>query len=150
MSMKLHLLTTKDLPQMLLIEESAHLSPWTEDVFQRCFDMGYHAWGMEFADNLIGFVVFSIQVGECHILNLCIHAQYQGRGYGKQLLMHSLEKAKQRKAGIAFLEVRRSNSKAITLYQNAGFVEIGVRKGYYPASEGREDAIMFAMDLGVT
>lgn len=143
------LLSKENVSEMLLIEESAHAVPWSQDVFERCFDSKYHAWGVTIGDALIGFVIFSMQVGECHILNLCIHSAYQGNGYGRQLLEYALEVAKQKQAGIAFLEVRRSNSKALALYHKMGFIQVGERKGYYPAAEGREDAILFALDLSV-
>ncbi len=145
--MRLQLLTTIVIPQMLMIEESAHITPWTADVFQRCFEARYSAWGVELAGNLVGFVIFSLQVGECHILNLCVDPQYQGQGYGRQLLLHVLDQAKQKNAQMVFLEVRRSNRVALSLYYKLDFTEIGVRKGYYPTAQGKEDAIMLARDL---
>ncbi len=147
--MKFHLLSETDLSRMLIIEEAAHLTPWTEEIFQRCFRAGYFTWGAELSENLIGFVMYSNQAGECHILNLCVHPAYQSRGYGGQLLTHALEDAKQKRASIAFLEVRRSNERAISLYHKMGFVEVGVRKAYYPATEGREDAILLAKELSL-
>lgn len=138
------------LPLLIPIEESAHLVPWTEEVFQRCFQVGYRCWGLEYADQLVGFIIYSLHVGECHILNLCVHAQHQHQGFGRALLTHGLNKAKQQGAEMAFLEVRRSNEHALLLYDKLGFIQIGERKGYYPnPGKTKEDALILAKDLRV-
>jgi ribosomal-protein-alanine N-acetyltransferase len=139
----------KDVPQLVLIEEAAYTAPWSEETFKRCFSLGYHLWGLEYADHLVGYIVYAIQVGECHILNLCVHPEHQKQGFGRQLMLHVLTLAKKNGAGIAFLEVRRSNIQAISLYKKMGFIQVAERKGYYPHENGREDAIIFAKDLGV-
>lgn len=148
--MILQLLSEKDLPKLMFIEELAHITPWPEEVFRRCFQAGYNFLGLENADNLLGFVIYSLQVGECHILNLCVHPDYQRLGYGRQLMVHALATAKQQGAGVAYLEVRRSNSHAIHLYQKMGFSRVGERPNYYASAKGQEDAIVFAKDLAVT
>ena len=115
--MILQILKEKDLAQLLLVEQSAHIAPWSEDIFQHCFRSGSYFWGMIDDEQLLGFVVFSVQVGECHILNLCVDPQHQRQGLGNQLLMHALTRAKHKGAQIAYLEVRRSNKPAIKLYE---------------------------------
>lgn len=147
--MQIHSLTIENIPVMLSIEEAGHLAPWSKDVFERCFDAGYYIWGLSINEELVGFIIYSLQVGECHILNLCIHPKHQHQGYGRRLLDHGLKLVKEKEAGIVFLEVRRSNVNAISLYHKVGFVEVGVRKGYYPIRQGREDAIILAKDLSV-
>lgn len=142
-------LSEMDLPRIVLIEESAHITPWTEDIFQRCLEAGYRFLGIDQEQNLVGFVIYSLQVGECHILNLCVEVPYQGKGLGEALLQQALKQAKEEGASIAFLEVRRSNARALTLYKKLGFIQVGSRKGYYPKESGREDALIFAKDLGV-
>jgi ribosomal-protein-alanine N-acetyltransferase len=62
------------------------------------------------------------------------------------MLENLIETARGR-AETMFLEVRPSNTVAIALYQDMGFNEIGVRKGYYESENGREDAIMLAMQI---
>ena len=85
-------------------------------------------------------------VGEAHILNISVAPNEQGQGIGRRMLEHLIELATG-KAETIFLEVRPSNVGAIALYEKMGFNEIGVRKGYYPATNGREDAIMLALEL---
>ena len=100
-------------------------------------------------NRLIGFVIFSIQLNESHILNLSIDPDFQRLGFGLQLLKHALLESKKNGAGAAYLEVRCSNQSAMALYTKMGFSQIGRRKGYYPAETGREDALVFAKDLGM-
>lgn len=138
-----------DLPQIVMIEESAHLNPWDEDIFKRCFEAGYYVWGLAQDKELVGFVIYSLQVGECHILNLCVNKPFQGKGFGEQLILYAMNQAKQQGATIVFLEVRRSNQPALSLYKKVGFSKVGERKDYYPKESGREDALIFAKDLGV-
>jgi ribosomal-protein-alanine N-acetyltransferase len=63
------------------------------------------------------------------------------------MLDRLIAEARKLRAETVFLEVRDSNRRAIRLYQQAGFNEIGLRKGYYPATQGREDAIVMALIL---
>jgi ribosomal-protein-alanine N-acetyltransferase len=91
--------------------------------------------------------VLSAAAGEAHILNLCVRPELQGRGLSRQILDHLLELAHSRQARTVFLEVRPSNQRALRLYANAGFCEVGIRRGYYPASKGREDGLVLAKEL---
>lgn len=141
--------TEIDLPRLLDIEVATQIAPWSEDVFQRCFKMGYDCWVLEEDNVVMGFIVMSsASTKESHILNLCVDPLYQRKGYGETLLKYAMFQAKSRGMGIAYLEVRRSNYHAIKLYHKLGFVQIGDRKNYYPANNGREDALIFAKDLG--
>jgi len=84
---------------------------------------------------------------EAHLLNISIAAEYQGRGLGRELLVHMMQVARQYNALNMFLEVRVSNLAAIGLYENMGFNEMAIRRNYYPAKNGREDAILMGMAL---
>ena len=84
---------------------------------------------------------------EAHLLNLSIAKTQQKRGLGRYLLEHMLKIAKNHKAANMFLEVRPSNISAIALYENMGFCEMAVRRGYYPAAHGREDAVLMGLAL---
>ena len=140
-------MTETDLAGILEIEHSAYTHPWSPGIFQDCLHVGYCCWVLEQADQIIGYSVMSVGAGECHLLNLCIRPDLQNNGYGALLLEHLLEIARSHHADTAFLEVRPSNAYAIKLYQRAGFNEVGMRRDYYPAITGREDAIIFARSL---
>lgn len=143
----LRALYKSDIAQMLLIENAVHIVPWTEETFRVCFQTGYAVWGVEIDKKLIGFIVVSLHTEECHILNVCVAHAYQHQGWGRKLLTYVTELAKQNGAGIVYLEVRRSNTKAISLYRKEAFHLIGERKGYYPTVAGQEDALIFAKSL---
>jgi len=142
--------TESDIQRLIEIETLTQIAPWSEDVFQRCFQVHHDCWVIEQDNQLIGFIMMSSAITkESHILNLCVDPSYQRQGHGEALLNYALIQAKQKEMGIVYLEVRRSNKNAIQLYHKMGFVEIGERKNYYPALKGQEDALIFAMDLSV-
>jgi ribosomal-protein-alanine N-acetyltransferase len=136
-----------DLPAVLAIERVAYEFPWTEGIMRDCLKFGYVCKLYESADGIIGYGILSIAAGECHFLNICIAPEHQQQGYGARLVAHLLQIARAAQARTALLEVRVSNVPAFRLYHKMGFNEIGVRKGYYPAHHGREDALIFARDL---
>ncbi len=140
-------LQKSDLPAVMAIENAVHIAPWTEDAFKTCFQSGYTGWVMEAEQQILGFIIVSMTEVECHILNLCVMQSHQRQGLGRQLLQYALTEAKQRKIGIAYLEVRRSNAGAIALYQTLGFRLVGERKRYYPGVPENEDALVFARSL---
>jgi ribosomal-protein-alanine N-acetyltransferase len=136
-----------DLNQLLAIETATHIAPWTEETFNICFRSGYLGWVVEIENKIIGFVIVSLQQDECHILNVVVVHAHQQQGWGRKLMEYALLQAEQRHVGIVYLEVRRSNSRAISLYRKLHFHQIGERKGYYPTVAGLEDALVFAKSL---
>ena len=137
-----------DVPQVIRNERAAYTHPWTEGVFRDCLRVGYYCRVIDDGKRVIGHGIMSVAVGECHLLNICVHPGHQRQGIGGALVGHLLGIAREAKATVALLEVRASNKAAYELYVKLGFDEIGVRKAYYPAHGGREDALILAMDLG--
>jgi ribosomal-protein-alanine N-acetyltransferase len=144
--MRIRRMTVSDLPSVAAIEKKGYQFPWGEDIFRDCLKARYECWVCEERDKVLGYCIASIAVGEAHVLNLCVDPAEQGQGIGRKLLENLIESARGR-AETVFLEVRPSNTVAIALYENMGFNEIGIRKGYYPAENGREDALMLALEL---
>ncbi len=136
-----------DMAEILELEEAMHVAPWTKETFEVCFRSGYIGWVLEANNRIIAFIIISLQREECHVLNLVVARQYQGKGHGRKLLEHALQYAKHHGIGIAYLEVRRSNTRAISLYRNLHFSMVGERKNYYPIVGGTEDALIFAKSL---
>lgn len=136
-----------DLQQMLAIEQSVQGAPWSEETFKVMFEMQYDGWVAERDNRIAGYIILALQPDECHILNLCVAREYQRQGLGRMLLEYGLNEAKNRDMGIAYLEVRRSNTRAIALYRKMKFLMIGERKNYYQTVGGSEDALIFAMSL---
>ena len=136
-----------DLDDVMAIERRAYPFPWTVGIFRDCLQAGYPSWVMVEDDGILGYGVLSIAAGEAHVLNVCVAPEAQGRGHGRRLLRALVRIARGHGAERMFLEVRPSNPGAIALYHDEGFNEIGRRPRYYPAHDGREDAIVMAMEL---
>lgn len=150
--MRYSALALDDMSDLLAIEQAAHAYPWTPRVFEDCFRSDYRIDGVFAADagqssELLGFSVAMIILDEWHLLNLCVSPANQRQGVGRYLLEKLMEQACAQKADRMLLEVRKSNRAAIRLYQSVGFEDIGHRKGYYPAREGREDARVMRLFL---
>ena len=140
-------MTDDDLGTILDIELIAYSHPWSEGIFQDCLRVGYCCWVLTNRTEIISYGVMSVAAGECHLLNLCVKPDLQNLGYGALMLDYLLNLARKHNADTAFLEVRPSNEIAVKLYQRAGFDEVGIRRDYYPAEFGREDAIILARAL---
>lgn len=130
------------------LESQVSIEPWPEKLFGDCIRVGYSCWVFEENSAIIGFGLLSCAVEEAHILNLVIDSNWRQQGLGKDMMLHLLKTAKELGAKVAYLEVRESNTIARQLYRNLAFMEIGIRKGYYPTLDGgREDAITLALGL---
>jgi len=136
-----------DLKHVIVVEKKAYPYPWTQGIFRDCLRIGYNAWVVTLDGNIIGYGIVMLSPGEAHILNICIDPEYQAKGLGRYLLHHLIKKSNQTDIDMVLLEVRRSNVNAQQLYLSEGFHELGVRKAYYPAEDGREDAIILAKYL---
>lgn len=120
---------------------------WSDGIFRDCLKAGYTCQRVLLDDELIGYGIMQIAADEAHILNLCIDKPHQRQGFARLLLEHLVQQAGLSRASIVFLEVRPSNPRAIQLYQQSGFNEIGLRRNYYDAAGGREDALVMARNL---
>ena len=136
-----------DVRVVMDIERRAYQFHWTEGIFRDCLRVGYCCWVMELHGAVTGYGIMSLVVGEAHLLNICVAPEWQQRGYGRLLLEHFMELARERGASQMFLEVRLSNAAALALYRKRGFNEVGMRKNYYPGEKGREDALILATEL---
>lgn len=136
-----------DLDAVMEVERRAYPFPWTAGIFRDCLRADYPAWVLHEDGRIVGYGVISVAAEEAHVLNVCVDPRLQGRGLGRHLLRALLRLARGHGARRMFLEVRPSNPGAIALYHDEGFNEIGRRPRYYPARDGREDAIVMAIEL---
>lgn len=139
-----------DVEALMPIELDCHSHPWSEKTFTSCIG------GRYFGDKLaqensgsIGFYIGEYVAGEATLMDICVHPDQQGQGFGKALLNQFIAQAKKLGANKLFLEVRAKNIAAQMLYMNAGFIEINRRTGYYPSASGfgYEDAIVMSSKL---
>ncbi|AUX92248.1 ribosomal protein S18-alanine N-acetyltransferase [Mixta gaviniae] len=145
--MSISLLTPNDLPQALAIERRSHAFPWTEATFASNQGERYLNYRLDLDDQMVAFAITQWVLDEATLFNIAVDPAYQRRGLGKALLDHLIEQLQQRDIFTLWLEVRASNQAAIALYEQTGFNEVSVRRNYYPAHHGREDALIMALSL---
>lgn len=136
-----------DLEAVWAIERRAYSYPWSLGIFIDCLRVPYVCEILEEAERVVGYAIMSQGGDEAHLLNLCLDEPARGRGLAAHLLDHLLQRATGVGVRVLYLEVRPSNVPAINLYRRAGFVRIGVRRNYYRAAGGREDALVLARSL---
>jgi len=145
---KFRAMAPSDVPSVSTVERASYTFPWSEGIFRDCLRVGYLCRVAEIEGEIVAYGIVAMGAGEAHILNLCVRGDLRGRGVGRQMLMLLLERARQAGMTDTFLEVRPSNLLAIALYQSVGFVQVGLRRGYYQAEGGREDALVLRLGLG--
>jgi ribosomal-protein-alanine N-acetyltransferase len=145
--LQLRAMRIDDLDAVAAIETAAYEFPWTLGIFRDCLRAGYECWVLQRGEDIVGYGILLVAAGEAHLLNACIAPACQGRGHGRHLVKRMIELARWHRVQRIFLEVRPSNRAAVALYPTLGFNEIATRPNYYPAKNGREDAIVMAMEL---
>lgn len=140
-------LAIEDVPAASKIEQTANRYPWSENVFRSCFATQYFNFGLYLHDSLIGYYIGYFQGVESQLFNVCVSEAQQGKSYGSMLLQHFITQSIERSAVDAWLEVRQSNIAAIRLYENAGFIQTGIRPRYYRDAAGAEDAVLMSLPL---
>lgn len=136
-----------DLDQVMDIELATYEHPWTRGIFLDCLRVGYQCFVYQQQGIIDAYAVMSIGGGEAHVLSLVVRKAVRKHGLGRMLMQHMIDEARGKGCETLFLEVRPSNDSAIHLYHKMGFNEIGMRRGYYPARNGREDALLMAYSI---
>lgn len=140
-------MTAADLEEVTAVEQLIQDFPWTLGNFRDSLAAGHDCWVCREAGRLAAFAVTMRVVDEDHLLDIGVVPERQRTGLGREMLEFLCGRARQVGMTRMLLEVRPSNEKAIAFYQHFDFAEIGRRRGYYPAREGREDAIVMAKTL---
>ncbi len=136
-----------DLDAVMKIEPTIYSHPWTRGNFNDSLKSRHNAWVLIQNDEIVAYALMMIVLDEAHLLNISVAKPRQKQGLGRMLLTHMIDQARELNTLNMFLEVRASNIGAITLYEEIGFVEMSVRRGYYPAAKGREDAVLMGLAL---
>jgi [ribosomal protein S18]-alanine N-acetyltransferase len=139
---RLRAMQEADVAAVVEIEQRVYPFPWTAGIFSDCLRVGYHCAVLELDVITVGYGILASGAGEAHLLNVCVREEFRNRGFGRALMMHLIALAAGAGAAIVFLEVRPANTTAVRLYETLGFRQIGVRRGYYQALSGREDALV--------
>jgi len=136
-----------DLDAVVAIEQAVYTHPWTRGNFADALRSGNLCRTWRLGGELVGYFVLLCAAGEAHLLNLSIAEGRQRRGHGAALLREAMRVARESGARTIFLEVRPSNLAGKALYERFGFRKIALRRGYYPAHGGREDALVLSCTL---
>lgn len=140
-----------DLEAVANIERRVYEFPWTVGNFRDAMLSGYRFWGCwrraPDGDQLVGYAILMLAVDEAHLLNIAVDARFQGQGIGRRIMRFIMDDARAKECVMLFLEVRPSNHVAQALYRDLGFTQHGLRKAYYPARNGREDALFLGLEL---
>ena len=136
-----------DVAAIMAIEQRIYPYPWTAGNFTDSLAAGYSAWICRERGAIAGYGLMMLVLDEAHLLNIGIAPERQRCGLGSALLEYLFGVARDAGATRMFLDVRPSNDAGRALYRRYGFAEIGRRRGYYPAPDGREDALVMARDL---
>ncbi len=161
-------MTADDLDAILMIENSANVSPWSVGDFINSIGSSHQTLVAEAVSEsslkiekddvsnkfgidskILAFAVFSVGGGEAEVLNIAVAKESRKQGIAKSILNYFIESVAG-KIDNLFLEVRKSNRAAIALYDGIGFNQVGLRSNYYPksdASSEREDALIFAYTI---
>ena len=137
----------QDLDEVLAVEDAIYSNPWTRGNFSDSLRAGYQCWTLREGRQLVGYFVLLIAAGEAHLLNLSVAGAHQRHGHGRALLSEIVRLARAHGAHHVFLEVRPSNRAAQSLYLRFGFRRVATRRSYYPAGDGREDALVLTLAL---
>ncbi|MDM0051148.1 ribosomal protein S18-alanine N-acetyltransferase [Variovorax sp. J22R115] len=171
---RLEPMTVERVPAVCAIEQTAFTHPWTQANFTDSLAAGYHcqclvapaadsqaapsqtgvralwsrAVGRIEDETLIGYFVAMKGVDEVHLLNITVAPAFHGQGWAPLMLEALAGWSRGQNVQWLWLEVRASNARALAVYERNGFRRVGMRKGYYPAHDGRrEDAVVMSLRL---
>ena len=136
-----------DLDQLAALEQQIYPFPWTRGNFLDSLKAGHACWLVREDKEIVAYAIVMQVLDEVHLLNISVVPSLQKSGRGTALLLHLFDRARMQGGARMFLEVRSSNLLAQQLYVRHGFIQIGQRRGYYPAHENREDAVVMAREL---
>ncbi len=140
-------LAESQLPDLVRIESGVYAFPWSIGNFRDSLFSGYDCQGVWVGEELIGYTIVMPASEEAHLLNLAVDSRWQGRGIGGRILQQLIDRARKTSCEVIYLEVRPSNIAALALYDRFGFRQLGLRRDYYPAVTGREDALFLGLNI---
>jgi ribosomal-protein-alanine N-acetyltransferase len=143
-------MTLADVPSVLALEQAVYPFPWTHGNFVDSLAAGHVAELLRAPDRALAAYSVSLPgPDEMHLLNLTVAPAWQRRGLARALLDALVARCHAEHRARLWLEVRQSNARAQAVYRRYGFVDVGVRRGYYPAPRGREDALVMRFDVAL-
>ena len=136
-----------DLDGIVQIERAVNPFPWGEEALRDTIASSGHHLMLLREGGAVGFLLSNFVLDEAQLLLIGVSPDWQGVGVGGQLLKELINRSQYQGQKLIYLEVRSGNERAIRLYRSLGFIDIGVRRDYYPGLVGREDAIVMSLQI---
>lgn len=122
----------KDIDSVSALEQDIFTQPWSRQGFADAISLDNTIFLVaENQNRIVGYIGMYMSLDEGEITNVVVDEQERCHGIGKMLLTEMKKEAEDRSIARIVLEVRVSNASAIRLYERNGFVNRGVRKGFY-------------------
>lgn len=148
MSPEYGLLNVDNYDAAFKLQTACHSFPWSRNVFLDCLEPPYFAWQVSVDNHIAGYYVGMLASVEATLMDIGVASKFRSKRLGRELVKHFLLECNKKQALDAWLEVRVSNTNAISLYHSMGFETIEIRKEYYPLADGKEDALIMKIELG--
>ena len=138
----------QDVSQIAKLEELCFSDPWSENSIVSELDNRLSYWLVATEnDNVIGYVGSQTVLDGTDMMNIAVSPQYRRRGIAEALVNTLIQDLQKKGVVFLMLEVRKSNTSAIALYEKLGFVQVGIRKNYY--RKPKEDALILRKEWDV-
>ena len=146
--MRFELMKKEDIEEISKLERELFSDPWPAHFFYEELDNAFATYYvMKKEEEIIGYAGMWQMFENCDLTNIAVRKEYQGKGYGEELLRFMIGKAIEKGCEFMHLEVRASNMKAKSLYEKMGFIEVRTRKGYYEDGEDGIDMVKGLLGL---
>ena len=133
--------------QIAELERLCFHDPWSENSIASELGNRLSVWLVALdEDKVVGYVGSQTVIDETDMMNIAVHPDYRNRGVATALIVELTQQLKMRGSKGLMLEVRESNSAAISLYEKHGFLQVGCRRNYY--RNPRENALILRKELG--
>lgn len=144
-----------DLPAVRAIEIASFSNPWSDNTFRGEIQNTSISSPMVVVrrsgdalvpdGQVVAYIVYWQIRDDVQINNVAVHPDHRGLGLGEAMMRYAISKVRAAGAGFVTLEVRQSNTAAVTLYKKLGFEILGTRKNYYTKPD--EDAHVMGLVL---
>ncbi len=139
-------LVKEDICRVAELERTVFSVPFTEKALNELFtNTSWRFLAAKKENILVGYISFYTVLDETEIVNVCVDPQYRGQGIGRALVNEAIRYCREGGSVKLMLEVRKSNSVAIKLYESFGFIPVGVSKNHYKLPT--EDAILMNLEF---
>ena len=142
---KIRPLIKEDIPYVAELEAACFSVPFTEKALNELFlNTSWHFFVATENDTVVGYISFYCILDETEIVNVCVMPELRGKGIGRALTNRAIDFNRENNGSKVMLEVRKSNTPAIKLYESLGFISVGVSKNHYKLPT--EDAILMNLE----